>query len=143
MAENPEGAERPAGGQLLTEISNTAMRLLADYTGRGATRARTVISGDWVFVTLEDTLTKGERKLVAIGRSDSVLATRKTFQDAMRDEFSSEIGRLVGRKVIAFVSGNHLDPDVALEAVMLEPDHNEVATQEREVTAPQRQDASS
>lgn len=123
MAENPESAARRTGGQLLTEISNTVMRVLADYTGRGATRARTIINGHWVFVTLQDTLTKGERKLVEIGRSDSVLATRKTFQNAMRDELSNEIERLTGRTVIAFHSDNHLDPDIGLAAMLLEPDH--------------------
>ena len=40
------------------------------YTGRGPTRARTTISGDWVFVTLLDTMTKGERQLAANGEGD-------------------------------------------------------------------------
>jgi uncharacterized protein YbcI len=123
MPETPIAvADRPTGGRLLAAISNAVIRVLADYTGRGPTRARTIVSGDWVFVTLQDALTKGERKLVEIGRGDAVLDTRKMFQNAMRDDLAREIELLTGRKVIAFMSDNHLDPDVGLEALMLEPE---------------------
>jgi uncharacterized protein YbcI len=57
---------------------------MAEYTGRGPTRARTTISNRWVFVTLEETLTKGERQLVANGHAEQVLATRKSYQHIMR-----------------------------------------------------------
>lgn len=112
-----------SGGRLLTEISNAVMRVLADYTGRGATRARTTIDRDWIFVTLEETLTKGERRLVELGRRDAVLDTRRTFQAAMRAELENEIQRLTGREVIALLSANHVDPDLAIEAMLLAPEH--------------------
>jgi|1186.fasta_scaffold424746_1 uncharacterized protein YbcI len=123
MASSQEdSAERPAGGQLLADISTTTVRVVADYTGRGPTRARTIISGDWLFITLIDGLTKGERRLVELGRDDFVRETRKAYQNAMRDELTGEVERLTGRKVIAFLSDNHLDPDVGLEAMLLQPD---------------------
>jgi uncharacterized protein YbcI len=115
-------SDRPTGGHLLTAISSAVTRVMADHTGRGPTRARTVISGDWIFVTLEDALTKGERKLVSLGRREFVMHTRRAFQEAMRDEVVREIETLTGRKAIAFLSDNHLEPDLALEAVLLEPD---------------------
>ena len=37
--------------------------------------------------------------------------TRKAFQDAMRDEMTREVEALTGRRVIAFMSDNHIDPD--------------------------------
>jgi uncharacterized protein YbcI len=114
--------ERPNGGQLQAEIANAVVRVIADYTGRGPTRARTMIVGDWVFVALEDTLTKGERKLAEIGRGQFVMESRRTFQTAMRDDLTSEVSALTGRKVIAFFSDNHLEPDLGLEAMLLEPD---------------------
>jgi uncharacterized protein YbcI len=116
-----DGADRPTAGHLLAELSTTAVRVVADYTGRGPTRARTFINGDWVFIALSDALTKGERRLVELGQSDFVLETRKAYQNAMRDELSHEVERLTGRKVIAFLSDNHLDPDVGLEAMLLNP----------------------
>lgn len=102
-------------------ISDAAIRVLAEYTGRGPTRAQTIIHGDWVFITISDILTKGERKLVDIGRGDFVLEARRTFQDAMREELSSEIEALTGRRVRAFFSDNSIDPDMGLEALLLEP----------------------
>jgi uncharacterized protein YbcI len=113
--------DRPVGGQLHSAISTAVVRVVADYTGRGPTRARTIISGDWVFVSLEDTLTKGERRLAETGNADFVMQARRRYQSAMRDELTGEVEALMGRKVIAFFSDNHLDPDMALEAMLLEP----------------------
>ena len=117
----------PAEGNLRAAISSAVVRILAEYTGRGATSSRTTLSGDWVFVTLADTLTKGERKLAEIGHSDFVINSRKAFQNAMREDMSREVEALTGRKVIAFLSDNHIDPDVGLEAMMLAPARNEHA----------------
>jgi uncharacterized protein YbcI len=97
------------------------VRITADYTGRGPTRARTTINGEWIFVTLSDTLTKGERKLAHTGRAQFVRDTRKAYQDAMRDEFVAEVERLTERSVTAFLSDNHIDPDVGIECFQLAP----------------------
>jgi uncharacterized protein YbcI len=93
----------------------------AEYTGRGPTRASTTINGDWVFVTLTDTLTKGERKLAENGRADFVREARRAFQGAMRNELVAEVEALTQRRVTAFLSDNHLEPDVAIEAFQLAP----------------------
>jgi uncharacterized protein YbcI len=102
-------------------ISDAVVRITADYTGRGPTRARTTINGDWIFVTLIDTLTKGERMLASNGRAQFVRDTRKAYQDAMRDDLVAEIEGLTGRQVTAFLSDHHLEPDVAIEAFQLVP----------------------
>lgn len=49
-----EDDERRTGGQLHAASSHGLVRILAEYTGRGPTRARTILNGDWVFVTLQD-----------------------------------------------------------------------------------------
>jgi uncharacterized protein YbcI len=104
---------------LQAAISDLVVRITADYTGRGPTRARTTINGEWVFVTLSETMTKGERTLVAAGKAQFVRDTRKAFQDAMRDEMIFELEALTGRHVIAFLSDNHIDPDLAIECFQL------------------------
>ncbi len=109
-------------GEITANISNSAVRLIAEYTGRGPTRARTIISDPWVFITLEDTLTKGEHQLVAHGFADTVLETRRQYQRAMRVALEDVVEQHTGRRVVAFMSENHIDPDVALEAFLLEPD---------------------
>jgi uncharacterized protein YbcI len=112
--------DRPHASSVQAAISNLVVRLLAEYTGRGPTKARTTIDRDWVFVTLRDTLTKGERTLAERGRAEFVKEGRREFQEAMREECSTMIEQLTGRKVIAFLSDNHVDPDMALEAFALE-----------------------
>jgi uncharacterized protein YbcI len=103
-------------------ISTAAVRLLREYTGRGPSKAKTLINDDVVTVLLADTLTKGERKLVDSGRSDRVLQLRHDYQLTMRDDLIAIIERQLERKVIAFMSQNHIDPDLAVEVFVLEPD---------------------
>jgi uncharacterized protein YbcI len=119
MAGEQEGAR---SASLHRDISDAVVRITAEYTGRGPTRARTTINGDWIFVTLGDTLTKGERKLAETGRLDFVREARRAYQDAMREEFISEIEALTGRRVLAFLSDAHVDPDVAIESFYLSSD---------------------
>jgi uncharacterized protein YbcI len=103
-------------------ISDATVRLLHEYTGRGPTRSRTVINQDSVMVLLGDTLTRGERKLVDTGKQDRVLELRHDFQLVMRDELVKAVEDATGRKVIAFMSQNHIDPDMAAEIFVLEPE---------------------
>jgi uncharacterized protein YbcI len=102
-------------------ISTAAVQLLREYTGRGPTKARTLINDDVVTILLADTLTKGERKLVEGGHGDRVLQVRHDFQNVMRDELVAIVEDSLERKVIAFMSQNHIDPDLAAELFVLEP----------------------
>ncbi|MFA4929150.1 MAG: Na-translocating system protein MpsC family protein [Patulibacter sp.] len=107
------------GQSLKSALSDLVVRTMQDYTGRGATRARTLIEHDTVMVVLEDILTKGERVLVSKGKSEEVLRIRRTFQDAMRDDLCQAVEQLTGRHVEAFMSTNHTEPDYAVEIFML------------------------
>ena len=103
-------------------ISTAAVRLLHEYTGRGPTKAKTLINDDVVTLLLADTLTKGERTLVDNGRSERVLQVRHDYQLTMRDDLIAIVERQLNRNVIAFMSQNHIDPDLAVEVFVLEPD---------------------
>lgn len=109
------------GGPLRAAISNEIGHLLYRYTGHGPTQARTVVQGDLVLCLLEVTLSKGERSLLGAGHDGVVLNTRALFQDAMRDDLIEVVERLTGRTVIVFMSQNHLNPEVAAEVFVLEP----------------------
>jgi uncharacterized protein YbcI len=102
-------------------ISTAAVQLLHDYTGRGPTKAKTMINDDVVTILLADTLTKGERKLVENGHSDRVLQLRHDYQLVMRDQLIAVVEQQLDRKVLAFMSQNHIDPDLAVEVFLLEP----------------------
>jgi uncharacterized protein YbcI len=106
-------------------ISTATVQLLNEYTGRGPTKAKTRIDGDLVTVLLADTLTKGERKLVERDNSSRVLQLRHDYQQAMRDDLVAIVERQLDRRVIAFMSQNHIDPDLAIEVFVLEPNQAE------------------
>jgi hypothetical protein len=62
-----EPREGPRSGALL-DISNEIVRLYKEQFGRGPTHARTNWAGpDTLITTLENTLTRAERNLVAMG----------------------------------------------------------------------------
>ncbi|HEX3976770.1 MAG TPA: DUF2294 domain-containing protein [Solirubrobacteraceae bacterium] len=116
----------PQSVSLYAEISNAIVRLLREYTGRGPTKARTTIRDNVVVVLLEQTLSKGEQSLANKGRGAKVIEIRHEFQEAMREESSAKVAELTGRKVIAMMSTNHIDPDLAAEIYVLDgpPNHN-------------------
>ncbi len=113
--------DRTPHGEVGASISRDTVKLLREYTGRGPTKARTHITNNLVTVVLEDTLTMGERSLVREGEVDLVLKTRKAFQRTMGAQLIAAVERHTGRKVHAFLSDNHVDPDVAVESFVLEP----------------------
>lgn len=102
-------------------ISTGVVRVVHEYTGRGPTKARTTIDQNTVVVMMGDTLTKSERKLADDGKSDLVYEIRHQFQGTMRDDLIDVVETALGRKVIAFMSANHLDPDLAAEVFVLQP----------------------
>lgn len=102
------------------QISRGIVNLVSEYTGRGPTRARTTIDQDRVSVLLEDTLTRGERTLVERGDLDTVMAMRASYQRAMGPEAIALVEGVLGRRVVAFMSANHADPDYAVEFFVLD-----------------------
>src|SRR4051794_3284423 len=108
-------------GQLAAAISNTVVKALARTTGRGPTKAKTTLGDNGVFVVLQDTLTAGERTLSDAGQGQAVLDLRRRWQAVMEVDVSREIEELTGRKVVGFMSDNHIDPDLAVEVFVLEP----------------------
>jgi uncharacterized protein YbcI len=125
---SPRDARTP--GELSQKLSNAIVALMAEYTGRGATQSRTYVHENLIVCVMHDSLTKGERSLVNNGEKKFVLEMRRKFQETMRPELIEIVERLTGRTVAAFMSDNHVDPDVAAETFVLElrepaPDHPE------------------
>ena len=105
----------------LLELCNEMVRIYKEIFGRGPTRARADWAGrDAVLCTLEDTLTRAERKMVEVGDHQRLQETRMFFQHVCKDDFRESVERITGRKVRAFVSGIDTDTDVASEVFYLE-----------------------
>lgn len=109
-------------GQLHSAISNAAVRIHRDYLGRGPDRARTTIAENLVVVLLQDTLTRAEQSLIAAGKPEEVLRVRQMFQQTIRSEMVDAVEQLTGREVVAFMSANHIAPDLACEVLVLAPE---------------------
>ena len=81
MARPPDPLEpRRENGELNAAISEALVRLMADTTGRGPTKARTTIDRDLIVVMLQNTLTAGERYLADSDRAEQVLAMRRAYR---------------------------------------------------------------
>jgi uncharacterized protein YbcI len=65
--------------------------------------------------------TRVERTLVDTGQLESVYQMRRSFQQAMEEEFRNVVEEATGRKVIAYMSSIHINPDLAIELFVLEP----------------------
>jgi uncharacterized protein YbcI len=113
--------EQPTRNSPSAVISSKAVQILRQYTGRGPTKARTLINDNLVTVVLADTLTKGERSLVEAGHTERIMTLRHEYQQIMRNDLVALVESQLDRKVIAFMSQNHIDPDLAVEVFVLEP----------------------
>ncbi|MBA3262058.1 MAG: DUF2294 family protein [Thermoleophilaceae bacterium] len=74
-----------------------------------------------MLLILRDTPPKGERTLAQAGHTQDVLNMRKRFQEVMQPEAVELVEGLTGRRVIGFMSENHIDPDLGAEVFVLEP----------------------
>ena len=112
------------GGDVSSAISDAMAGLLSRHTGRGATSSWTTFGRDLIVCVMGDALTKGEKSLVQYGRPEAVLGIRKAYQESMAQEAISVVEELSGRRVTAFMSNNHIDPDLAVEIFILQPAPN-------------------
>jgi uncharacterized protein YbcI len=108
------------GGQLNAAIANALVLLQTKHSGRGPTRARVFYREEVLVVVMEDVLTTAERNLVAGGDADSVLEMRSSYQHAMRADMVAVVEELTSRNVVAFMSDNHVDPDLSTELFVLD-----------------------
>ncbi|MCW3067407.1 MAG: hypothetical protein JWL67_32 [Solirubrobacterales bacterium] len=113
-------------------IARSTVQLLSEYTGRGPTKARAYISADLITVVLRDTMNHGERSLVREGRTELVLAVRKAYQDTMGPSLIEAVEQHSGQRVLAFLSDNHLDPDIAVESFVMAPPADEPISSEHD-----------
>lgn len=109
---------------VLSEISNTMVRLYKEQFGRGPTKTRTHWAGsDILLVTLEDTLTPAERNMVKMGEHQRLRDMRMFFQYATVREFCEPVEQITGRKVRSFHSSIDTEVDgLSTEMFFLHPE---------------------
>lgn len=108
-----------AGSSAAGEISTAIVGLLREHTGRGPTKAKTVVRHDLAVVTLDDCLTQAERTLAAAGRDLLVTEVRNALYDAIRAEAEVAVAALTGRPVFAYLASQSRVGDHAVLAFVL------------------------
>lgn len=105
-----------AGGKLLAEISTSIVAILRERYGRGPMKAKTYALDDVVVVVMRGSgFTPLEQTIMDSGQPTRVVAMREEFQTVMADRYQQTIERLTGRKVVAFLSQAHVEPDITVE----------------------------
>ena len=108
------------GGELNAAVTSALVGVHNQYLGRGPRTASTFHHGNVIVTLMYDVLTPAERSLARHEQTDAVSQIRHLFQQTMEADFRAAVERLTGRKVVAFVSGNQLDPDVGAELFILD-----------------------
>ncbi|HEV7400728.1 MAG TPA: Na-translocating system protein MpsC family protein [Solirubrobacterales bacterium] len=121
--DRPDLPDSPPRGALVSQLSREIVQLHARLYGRGPTKARSYLHGDYAVCVLEEVFTTAERTLIVAGSGDHVSDTRKKFQDAVKDEFIGVVERITERKVRVFLSQVDVEANLALEFfIFAEPD---------------------
>jgi uncharacterized protein YbcI len=113
-----------AGGALLKAISTSIVSILHDRYGRGPIDAKTYARDDIIVVVLRGSgFTPLEQTMMDSGEPDRagrVVDLRHEFQGWMTDRYTKTIEELTGRKVLAFLSQAHIEPDITMETFFID-----------------------
>ncbi len=99
----------------MSQLSREIVQLHARLYGRGPTKARSFLHGDYAVCILEEVFTTAERTLIQAGSGEHVRATRTKFQDAVKAEFTEVVEEITGRSVRVALSQIDVDANLALE----------------------------
>ena len=109
-------------GRELQDVSNAMVRIYKELFGRGPTKARSDYAGpDALVVTLENSFTRAERNMIAVGEHRRVQELRTLFQRSSERDFVVAVERITGRKVRALVGGTDTHEDVSSKVFYFEP----------------------
>jgi uncharacterized protein YbcI len=110
------------GDELLFAVTEAMVVLHQRYYHRTPVRAKTQMLGDDLLAcVLGGVYTDVEKTMIELQRSTVVQETRSAFQNAMQRKFIDQVEQLSGRDVLAFISNQHVGPDMEIELFMLAP----------------------
>lgn len=114
------GQARLRGGELNAAVTSALVGIHTEHLGRGPKSASTFHHGNVVVTLMHDVLTHAEKSLRRRDQMEAVNHIRHLFQETMEADFRAAVERLTGRRVVAFISGNHIEPDIAAELFVLD-----------------------
>src|SRR5438477_11608292 len=114
--EAPQADVPLAGGHLLSAISTSIVGILREHYGRGPMKAKTYALDDIVVVVMRGSgFTPLEQTIMDSGQPERVIEMPEDFQRVMAQRYRATIEELTGRKVLAFLSQAHVEPDITTE----------------------------
>lgn len=113
-------SEKLAGGELNAAMTSAIVGIQNQYLGRGPKTASTFHYSNVVLTLMHDVLSPADKAVAESNHGDAIVSIRHLYQEAMQADFTKAVERLTERKVIAFISGNHIDPDIAAEIFILD-----------------------
>jgi uncharacterized protein YbcI len=108
------------GGRLLSEITNQIAAMMCEHYGRGPIKAKSYVNDSLLVCVLSDGFTPIERTMAEAGEHHRIVELRLEFQRLMKSRYTEMVEELTGRKVLAFLSQVHLDPDLTVEMFALD-----------------------
>ena len=113
--------EKLSGGYLLSAISNGIVGILRDRYGRGPTTAKTYVFDDIIVVVFRaGGFTAVEQTMIDSGEPERVVAMREDFQRVVARDYTDTIERLTDRRVVAFLSHAHVEPELTVEVFFVD-----------------------
>ncbi|MHB8532728.1 MAG: Na-translocating system protein MpsC family protein [Solirubrobacteraceae bacterium] len=115
-------ADYPPSREVLDSVTEAMVSLHERYHHRTPITGKTQFLGDDLLVcVLGGVYTDVEKTMIELQRSTLVQETRSAFQTAMERRFIDRVEDLVGRRVLAFISNQHVGPDLEIEIFLLAP----------------------
>jgi uncharacterized protein YbcI len=114
------GSQRLQGGELNAAVTSALVGIHTEHLGRGPKSASTLHHGNVLVTLMYDVLTPAEQALARHHHRDAVNNIRHLFQKTMETDLREAVERITGRHVVAFISGNQFDPDMAAELFVLD-----------------------
>ncbi len=111
------------GDALLVAVTEAMIGLHVRYHHRAPVTAKTLLlGGDLLACVMGGVYTDVEKTMIEIQRTTIVQETRSAFQTAMQHKFIAAVELLSGRDVLAFISNQHVGPDMEIELFLLKPE---------------------
>jgi uncharacterized protein YbcI len=104
-----------SGEELLAAVTESMVALHERYYRAPATAKSQMLGEDLLACVLGGVFTDVEKTMIELERAPVVQETRSAFQTAMQQKFIDEVERLSGREVLAFISNQHVGPDIEIE----------------------------
>jgi uncharacterized protein YbcI len=110
------------GDALLAAVTAAMVAIHEHYHHRVPVTAKTMLlEGELLVCVMGGVYTEVEKTMIELQRTTIVQETRSAFQQAMQHKFVSVVEHLSGRGVLAFISNQHVGPDMEIEIFMLKP----------------------